>query len=254
MQTRARSTKSATAGVAARAASAVSLSTSNPGSGIGSGETGHSCSALMRSGAREVASTRTPGAASSSVAIDRRRGFERLELLQVVEHEQESLAAKVGEHALLKAEPTSFAHTQDAAISGKSSAAASAPASVTRKTPSGNVSSESAAAASASRVLPTPPGPVSVTSRVASRARRSRRAAMSSSRPMRAVGCRGRLVGCPSRLFSGGNVVGNPGMASCQISSAATRSRSRCVPRERAMTPSGSRSPTASRTAAERST
>jgi len=42
----------------------------------------------------------------------RRRGFEWLELLQVIEHEQETLATEVGEHALLQAEPASFAHTQ----------------------------------------------------------------------------------------------------------------------------------------------
>ncbi len=56
----------------------------------------------------------------------------------------------------------------------------------------------------ASRVLPVPPGPVSAMSRVPSSRREVASRAISCSRPTRAVGKGGRLVGCASSVLIGG--------------------------------------------------
>ena len=117
-----------------------------------------------------------------------------------------------------------------------------------KKTPSGNVSSSSAASCSARRVLPVPPGPVRVRRRVLAR---RRRAPSISSRPTNVVGWTGRLFGLPSRVRKLGKDAGRPGTTAWNRRSGRVRSFSRCSPRSRSSTPSGSDDAASARAASD---
>jgi hypothetical protein len=112
----------------------------------------------------------------------------------------------------------------------------------TNQTPSAVPSSCSAAACRARRVLPQPPAPASVTSR--EDVMSFPISFSSCSRPTNALSWPGRLLGSSglSSEASGGKADGSASASSWKTCSGRPRSLSRCRPRSRSLTPSGSRS------------
>jgi hypothetical protein len=80
----------------------------------------------------------------------------------------------------------------------------------TKNSPLGKCSESSAATCMARRVLPTPASPVSVTSRTSGRSSNRVISATSFSRPIKGVGCMGRLLGEISSVLREGNSAGKP--------------------------------------------
>jgi hypothetical protein len=163
---------------------------SSSGRGKGRGASGNSCSSDSRSGVRLVASTRIPGAASSSCAATTAAGRTCSKLSST---RSSRLDRRWSVSAWAAGRSGSSGTPRAVATADRTSSGSATSASETNQAPCGKASSREAATSTARRVLPDPGGPVTQTRRRACSSPWS--SASSRRRPTKPVRWAGRWCG-----------------------------------------------------------
>ena len=157
--------------------------------GSSSGGIGMTCSPVMDSGSRLVATTRTPGAASRMSATSSAAASSRCSQLST---RSSSFRSRRWERRRVRGSVAAWSRRSKAARTALSTRAGSrTSASSTSQAPSGKARARSVPLRIARRVLPTPPGPTRVTRRTVASFFRS--SASSRRRPTKLVASAGRL-------------------------------------------------------------
>ncbi len=225
---------------------AMSASMSLPSTGSDIDGTGIRPSPAMPSGSRLVVTIRRSVQRRSSASLSSTMASRTCSQLSKMSSARRPSSALTS--AVVAPSGPGLSRRVDAAASGTSDASSRVENS-TNQTPSGYWSTRCAPSSSASRVFPTPPGPVRVSSDVD--ATRSSASAISASRPTNVDSWRGRLFGRVSSDRTGGKSVSRPSATTWYSRTAAARSLSRCSPRSRNDTPSGTPVPMSARAASE---
>ena len=241
----ARSVKSRTASNRPR----VRTSGSRSGSGGSSGGTSHSCSPRTDSTILEVTSTLSFGAEVRRSSIT---GACSATCSKLSTTSRSSRSRRWSLTPSRMGRPGTSGTPSARAMAAGTSAGSVTVERSTKKAPSRNSVSASPATWRASRDFPVPPAPVRVRTLVPPSSRLT--SAISFSLPTNDVSCAGRLFGLASMVRGGGKSAGRSSITRSWRRSGCSMSRSRCSPRSRSVTPSGSERSTSARVASERMT